>query len=79
MSYGDWMFAERLMDLQVAEKLNQAAAGRRARQAGEGRESKLFWHGRWLVCGMGYRLVMLGAWLEEYSLSRAQPVESGPR
>lgn len=71
MSYGDWLFAERVMDLRVEEELGQATARRRARQATGGRESKLSWQGRWLLCGLGYRLVAVGAWLEEYSVSKA--------
>jgi hypothetical protein len=71
MSYGDLLFAERVMDLRVEEELGRATAGRLARQVKGRRESKLSWQGRWLLCGLGYRLVAVGAWLEQYSLPRA--------
>ncbi len=71
MSYGDWFFAERVMNLRVEEELGQAEDRRRASSNRLGRRMGLAWRGRWLLCGLGYRLVVLGAWLEEYSLSRA--------
>jgi hypothetical protein len=71
MSYGDWLFAERIMDLRVEEELGRAAARRRAHEAGVLRHAGLSWHGRWLLCGLGYRLVALGAWLEAVSLPQA--------
>ena len=67
MSYGDLLFAERVMDLRVEEEQNRARARRRARQVGQRRQGGLTWRGRWLLCGLGYRLVALGAWLEGYS------------
>jgi hypothetical protein len=40
------------------------------RQASQRRPGGVAWHGRWLLCNLGYRLVALGAWLEGYGLSR---------
>jgi hypothetical protein len=71
MSLGDCFQAEQEMDLKVAERLGQAEARRLARIAKEGQPAGLSWQCRWLLCGLGYRLVALGARLEEFSLSRA--------
>jgi hypothetical protein len=73
MSYCDWLFVERVKDLRVEEEHDRARARRRARQVRTRRQTGLAWRGRWLVCGLGYRLVALGAWLEGYSLSRSVP------
>jgi hypothetical protein len=67
MSYGDLLFAERVMDLRVEEEQSRAKARRSAREVGSGRQGGLAWHGRWLLCGLGYWLVAVGAWLEGYS------------
>lgn len=70
MSYGDWLFVERVMDLCVEEEQGRAKGRRRARQARQRRQGGMAWKGRWLLCNLGYRLVALGAWLEGYTLSR---------
>ena len=74
MSYGDLLFAERVMDLRVEEEQDHAQARRRARQVGQRRPGGLQWRVRWLLCNLGYRLVALGAWLEGYNLSRTAPL-----
>jgi hypothetical protein len=66
VSYGDLLFVERVMDLRVEEEQTRANARRRARQVRSRRQGGLSWHGRWLLCGLGYRLVALGVWLEGY-------------
>ncbi|HSR34914.1 MAG TPA: hypothetical protein VLY63_30475 [Anaerolineae bacterium] len=71
MSLGECYQAEREMDLKVAERLGQAEARRLARRAKVGQPAWLSWRFRWWLCGLGYRLVALGARLEEFSLSRA--------
>jgi hypothetical protein len=71
MSYTDWLFVERVKDLRVEEEHRRVRARRRARQVGARRQTGLVWRGRWLLCGLGYRLVALGAWLEGYSQARA--------
>jgi hypothetical protein len=58
------MFAERIMNLQVEEELSRAEARRRASWLRTVRLKGPSWHGRWLLCEIGYRLVALGAWLE---------------
>ncbi len=75
MSDGDWYFAKRTMDLRVAEEHSLAKGRGLARLARKGQPGGLAWRGRWLVCGLGFQLVALGAWLEEHSLPEAQPVK----
>ena len=75
MSDGDWYVAKRMMDLRVAEEHNLADGRELARLARQGRPGGLVWHGRWLVCRLGYQLVALGAWLEGHSLPEAHPVK----
>jgi hypothetical protein len=74
MSYRDVYIAERTMDQRVAERHNVADARHLARLARQGQPGGLAWHGRWMVCRLGFRLVALGAWLEGHSLPEAQPV-----
>lgn len=64
MSYTDWMFAERVMDLRVEEESTRTQARRNAGLLRKGRLRSPLWRGRWLLCEVGYRLVALGAWLE---------------
>jgi hypothetical protein len=73
MSYGDWLFVERVMDLCVEEEQGRAKSRRRARQVRQQRQGRLSWHGQWLLCELGYRLVALGARLEGYGQSRTAP------
>lgn len=65
--------AEIEMNLRVAEEQSRAEAYRLARRARSGRPGGLSWQCRWLLCGLGYRLVGLGAWLEGLSLPRTRP------
>lgn len=64
MSYADWMFAERVMNLRVEEELAQAGVRRRASYLRKASLRVPSWRGRWLLCEVGYRLVALGARLE---------------
>ena len=63
MSYRDVYIAERTMDQRVAERHRLAEAKHLARMARQGQPGGLAWHGRWLVCELGFRLVALGAWM----------------
>ncbi len=74
MSDGDWWIARRTMDLRVAEEHTLAEGRRQARLARQGQPGGLVWHGRWLLCGLGFRLVALGARLVGDHLPEAQPV-----
>ena len=62
------------MDLRVAEEHNLAETRHLARLARRGQPGGLAWHGRWLLCGLGFRLVALGAWLVGDHLPEAQTV-----
>jgi hypothetical protein len=64
MSYTDWMFVERVMNLRVEEESARAQGRRRASLLRKVRLRSPSWRGRWLLCEVGYRLVALGAWLE---------------
>ena len=77
MSYGDWFFAERVMNQRVEEELGRARVRRRARWVRRVRQGGLGWRCRWLLCSLGYRLVALGAWLEGYSLPRPASPKAG--
>lgn len=71
MSYGDWLIAQRVKELQFEDELARITARKLARQERGGRESKRSLPGRWLLCELGFRLVAAGAWLEAYALPRA--------
>ena len=70
MAHREPSSAEHVVGLQAEEKDGQANERQRTRQAGQRRPGGVAWHGRWLLCNLGYRLVALGAWLEGYGLSR---------
>jgi hypothetical protein len=71
---GDWGIAKRTMDLRVTDEHKLAAGRTLARLAREGRPGGLAWHGRWLLCELGFRLVALGAWLVGDHLPEAQTI-----
>ena len=75
MSERDWYLAKRTMDVKVISELSQAESRRLARLARQRQPNLLAWQCRWLICELGYRMVALGAWLEGFSLARAQPAE----
>jgi hypothetical protein len=64
MSYTDWMFVERVMNLRVEEESARTQGRRHASLLRKVRLRSPSWRGRWLLCEVGYRLVALGAWLE---------------
>lgn len=68
----DLYAAERLMNQHVEDTRREMAMHRLGRQMKEGRHSQ--W--RWLVCELGYRLVALGAWLEQHSRPQSPPLEA---
>jgi hypothetical protein len=75
MSERDWHPAKRTMDARVISELSQAQSRRLAQIARQPQPTRLAWQCRWLICELGYRMVALGAWLESFSLARAQPME----
>jgi hypothetical protein len=72
MSYGEVYIAERTMGRRVEENLQQMAAHHLRRRMKAERANR--W--RWFVCNLGYRLVALGAWLEQYSLPQSPAGEA---
>ena len=78
MRDADPFLAERLMVHQVREEQQRAEARRLARQARPGVRGRLSWQLRWPVCQLGYRLVSLGAWLEQQSMVQPVQLEVNP-
>ena len=70
MAHREPSSAEHVVSLQAEEQDGQANEKQRTQQARQRRPGGVAWHGRWLLCNLGYRLVALGAWLEGYGLSR---------
>jgi hypothetical protein len=70
MAHREPSSAEHVVGLQAEEEEGQANERPRTQQARQGRPGGVAWHGRWLLCNLGYRLVALGAWLEGWGLSR---------
>jgi hypothetical protein len=62
--------AEEEEGFQAGKEEGQATGRQLTRQASQTRPGGVAWHGRWLLCNLGYRLVALGAWLEGRGLSR---------
>jgi hypothetical protein len=56
--------------MRLEDKLRRAEARGLARQARLPRSNRPSQRGRWLLCELGYLLVVLGARLEEYALSQ---------
>ena len=67
MWYDGWL-AEREMDMHVRDALARAETRRLARQARTQRDQGLSWALRWMMCGLGLRLVALGARIETHFL-----------
>jgi hypothetical protein len=76
MSYRDVYIAERTMHLRVEEGLQEVRARRLQRKEKSPLRSWLSRQNRLLVCELGYRLVVMGAWLERHSLPHSHPLES---
>ena len=65
MSFEDWLLADRDMNLRVRHELAEAESRRLARLVRGGPDSGLSWQLRWMMCGLGLRLVALGAKIED--------------
>lgn len=72
MSYGEIYSAERTMGARIEERLQSLQAQRLLRQARGHRRTWLSRQARALVCDVGYRLVVVGARLEGYSLQASR-------
>jgi hypothetical protein len=60
MSYTDYQFGERLMDLRVQEEQRQAEVRRLQRGARKAHQGWLYRQWCWLLCQLGSLLVSLG-------------------
>ena len=79
MSFEDWLLADRDMNLRVRYELAEAESRRLARQVRGELDQRLSWQLRWVMCGLGLRLVALGARIEARFLPPAQTAESRVR
>ena len=79
MSYENWQLIERDMNLRVRHELAEAESRRLARQVRAQPGRGLSWQLRWMMCGLGLRLVALGARIEAYFLPPAQSARSRVR
>jgi hypothetical protein len=75
MSYTDYHFGERLMDLRVQEERHQAELRRLQREARRAHQGRLSCQSCWLLCQFGNLLVSLGVRLLHASLP--QPCSAG--
>jgi hypothetical protein len=76
MSFEDWLLADRDMNLRVRHELAEAESRRLARQVRAQPGQGLSWQLRWMMCGLGLRLVALGARIEDRFLPPAKQAES---
>jgi hypothetical protein len=70
--------AERLMYDRVREEHQRADARRLAQQVQPSHHGAVSRQLRWPVCQLGYRLVSLGAWLEQQSMAQPPQLEAKP-
>ena len=74
MSFEDWLLADRDMNLRVRHELAEAESRRLARLVKGGPDQGLSWQLRWMMCGLGLRLVALGARIEDRFLPPPESV-----
>ena len=74
MSYEDWLLADRDMNQRVRHELAEAESRRLARQVRAQPDQGLSWQLRWMMCGLGLKLVALGARIEDRFLPPANSV-----
>ena len=61
MSFEDWLLADRDMNLRVRHERAEAESRRLARLVKGQSDEGLSWQLRWMMCGLGLKLVALGA------------------
>ena len=71
----DWMLLNREMNHRVRHELAAADSRRLARSARGQSNQALSWQLRWVMCGVGLRLVALGARIEDRFLPPAKSVK----
>jgi len=74
MSFEDWLLADRDMNLHVRHELAEAESRRLARLVRGESDEGLSWQLRWMMCGLGLRLVTLGAKIEDRFLPPRESV-----
>jgi hypothetical protein len=79
MSYEDWLLVDRDMHLRVRHELAEAESRRLARQVKAQPGQGLSWQLRWMMCGLGLRLVALGARIEARFLPPAKSAKGRVR
>lgn len=79
MSFEDWLLADRDMNLRVRHELAEADSRRLARLVRAQHGQGLSWQLRWMMCGVGLRLVALGARIEDRFLPPAARADSRVR
>ena len=72
MPYEDWPLAYSDMNLHTRHDLAKAESRRLARQVRGQPDQGLSWQLRWMMCGLGLKLVALGARIEDRFLPPAQ-------
>jgi hypothetical protein len=75
MSYTDYHFGERLMDLRVQEERHDAELHRLQREARRARPGLLSRQSHWLLSQLGSLFVSLGVRLLHASLPQPRPAE----
>ena len=78
MSYRDVYIAERTMALNVEENLQRAEVRHLIHQFKKARPGLLSEAIRAMICNLGYQMVVLGAWLEQYSSPQPPTLEGNP-
>jgi hypothetical protein len=73
MSYTDFNFGERLIDLRVADEQRQGALRRLQSQARQGRRGWVFEKRCWILCQLGNLFVSLGVRLLRAGLPPSLP------
>jgi hypothetical protein len=79
MSFENVHFADRDMSLRVRHELAEADKRRLARQVRSQPGQGLSWQLRWMMCGLGLKLVALGARIEARFLPPAKSARSRVR
>ncbi len=75
----DWLMLDREMNHRIRHELAEAESRRLARLATAQSGQGLYWQLRWMMCGLGLRLVALGARIEDRYLPPAKSARSKAR
>lgn len=75
----DWAMLSHQMNQRVRHERAEAESRRLARLAAAQSGQGLYWQLRWVMCGLGLRLVALGAKIEDRYLPPARSVDNRAR